>query len=139
MVVAALAMLRPLPPREPAPARPGRLLLLGSAIGALAGLVGAGGGFLFVPALHLLGGLGIARAIGTSLVVICANALAALLGHLEHVTPSLDVVVPLTLSAALGALLGTRGAHRTADARLRQAFAVLVLLVAAAMLARSLS
>jgi len=139
MVMAAGAMLRPLPLREPGPARPGRLVPIGFAIGALAGLVGSGGGFLFVPALVLLGGLPMSRAIGTSLAVILANATAALIGHLGHVSLRFEILLPLALSAALGSVLGTRHAHRTPDARLRQAFGVLVLLVAAGMLARSLT
>lgn len=138
MVAAAVAMLRGPPERGGAPTRRGRLLLLGASIGALAGLVGAGGGFLFVPALTLLGGLPLPRAIGTSLVVICANSLAALLGHLDHVAVGLRLAAPLAGSAALGALLGVRFASRTPQIRLRQAFGIFVLLIAAAMVLRSL-
>jgi hypothetical protein len=139
MVLAALAMLRPPLQRQLGSARPVRMLVVGGAIGALAGLVGAGGGFLYVPALSLLGGLPVSRAIGTSLVVICANSLAALLGHLEHVVlPSAEITLPLAASAAIGALLGARRAQRTTDVRLRRIFAAVVLLVAAAMFARSL-
>ena len=63
------------------------LALQGAAIGALTGLVGAGGGFLFVPAFALLAGMPMARAVGTSLVVIAASALAALAGHLARRAP----------------------------------------------------
>ena len=87
MFAAAGAMLRraPLVAREDVHLRALPLAVEGAAVGALTGLVGAGGGFAIVPALVLLGGMPMRRAAGTSLVVIAANALAALAGHLGHV------------------------------------------------------
>jgi len=59
-----------------------RTLLTGVAVGAVAGLVGAGGGFLVVPALALLGGLAMPAAISTSLLVIALQSAAGFTGHL---------------------------------------------------------
>ena len=138
MIVAGVSMLL----RRPAAASPSAsspvvLALEGAAIGALTGLVGAGGGFLFVPAFALLAGMPMARAIGTSLVVIAASALAALVGHLSHVALRLDVVVPLTAAAIAGAWLGARFAGRASETLLRRGFGSFILAVAAWMLARS--
>ena len=58
-------------------------MLEGIVVGAVTGLVGAGGGFLVVPALVLVGGLPMSAAVGTSLVVIALKSGAALLGHLS--------------------------------------------------------
>jgi uncharacterized membrane protein YfcA len=140
----ALMMLRPMPlraaPRRGAPgrgARRVRLAATGGAIGALAGLVGAGGGFLFVPALALLGGLSMRRAVGTSLVVIALNALAALAGHLGHVALELRLAVPLCGAALAGTAVAMRLGGRAPEAGLRRAFGGVLLLIAAWMLVRS--
>ena len=138
MIVAGVSMLLRRPATvSPSAARPAVLALQGAAIGALTGLVGAGGGFLFVPAFALLAGMPMARAIGTSLVVIAASALAALVGHLSHVALRLDVVVPLTAAAIAGAWLGARFAGRASETLLRRGFGSFILAVAAWMLARS--
>lgn len=139
MGAAGVAMLRTASSASTGPVAPrsGALVAQGAAIGALSGLVGAGGGFLFVPALALLGGLPMRRAVGTSLVLICANACAALLGHLAHVRPDLELAGALALGAGAGAWLGSTLAERAREAALRRGFGVFVLAVATWMLARS--
>jgi hypothetical protein len=137
MVGAAVAMLRPRPVERLPVERPVLVALAGAAIGCVTGLVGAGGGFLFVPALALAGGLPMHRAVGTSLVVIAGNAAAALLGHLEHADFPLAPALWLTGAAVSGAMIGARLAGRLPERTLRRAFGVLVLLVAAWMFARS--
>ena len=64
-----------------------RIALLGVGVGVISGLVGAGGGFLLVPALALLAGLPMPIAVGTSLVVIAMQSFAGFAGHLasEHI------------------------------------------------------
>jgi len=141
MIAVAVAMLRrpAVRPGAGAAAPPASLTLalLGAAVGAITGLVGAGGGFLFVPAFALLAGLSMQRAVGTSLVVIAVNAGAALVGQLGHEEIRLDLVTALTASAVVGAWGGTRLAGRASELQLRRGFGVLVLLVACWMLARS--
>ena len=56
--------------------------VLGAGVGMLTGLVGVGGGFLYVPALVLLGGLSMKEAVGTSLVLIILSCLAGLASYL---------------------------------------------------------
>jgi len=139
MVAAAGAMLRPPPVRPRAVAGSGALVLAlqGAVVGAITGLVGAGGGFLFVPAFALLGGMPMRRAVGTSLVVISLNSLAALAGHLGHVTIGLELAGAITAAAVTGAWCGALLARRTPEALLRRVFAIFVLLVAIWMLGRS--
>ena len=55
-----------------------RIATLGIVVGVISGLVGAGGGFLLVPALALLGGLSMPLAVGTSLVIISMQSLPVL-------------------------------------------------------------
>lgn len=133
------AMLRPVPigAGSGGHARALALALQGAGIGAVTGLVGAGGGFLFVPAFALLGGMAMRRAVGTSLVVIALNALAALGGHLGHVTIRPALAAPLTAAAVVGAWCGAHFAGRIPQALLRRAFGILVLLVGVWMLVRN--
>ena len=106
---------------------PVRLAVTGLGVGGVTGLVGAGGGFAVVPALVLLGGLGIQEAIGTSLFVIALQSAAGIAGHLEGV--HLDPVLAASVSAAAvgGSLVGVRLARHLDPAVLRRAFAALVI------------
>jgi len=139
MVAAAFAMLRPAPIRagEAAPTHACALALQGAVVGAITGLVGAGGGFLFVPAFALLGGMPMRRAVGTSLVVISVNSLAALAGQLGHVTIRFGLAATIAGAAAVGAWVGALLARRAPERELRRAFGIFVLLVAIWMLARN--
>ncbi len=143
MLVTGVAMLR----RRAAPAvaaRPAptgarwlwRLVLQGLAVGGLTGLVGAGGGFVIVPALVLLGGLGMTAAIGTSLLVIAMNSFAGLAGHLAHETIDLRIAALVTLAAVIGSFGGAALASRLRQDTLRRAFAWLVLAMATFMIYR---
>jgi hypothetical protein len=104
----------------------GRLVLQGLAVGSFTGLVGAGGGFLIVPALTLWAGLSIRAAIGTSLFVIVLNTLAGFLGYLSHVEVDYGLIAAVTGMAIAGSFVGSRLAHRIDPASLRRAFAVFV-------------
>ena len=111
-------------------------LPIGAAVGVVTGLVGAGGGFLIVPALTLLGGMPLRGAVGTSLMVISLNAFAAFAGHSAHVSVDLPLITTLTLAALGGSVLGASGAARLPTELLRRGFALFVLLMAAYIVAR---
>ena len=76
--LAALRMLRPSASEPPDRIRPGKAAGAGAGLGAVTGFLGVGGGFLAVPALVSVLGLTMRRAVGTSLLVITVNSLAAL-------------------------------------------------------------
>lgn len=82
-----------------------RLLSQGLAVGLFTGLVGAGGGFLIVPALALWAGLPMAAAIGTSLFVIVLNTLAGFFGYVNHVRVDYALVAAVAAAAILGSVL----------------------------------
>lgn len=124
------------------PARPrnrGRalaaILLQGLGVGAITGLVGAGGGFLVVPALVLLGGLSMRDAVGTSLLVIALNATTGLAGYAGHVEIDWTLAATMSGFAIAGSLLGTHLGARLPQVALRRAFAIFVLVMGAAMVA----
>jgi uncharacterized membrane protein YfcA len=109
----------------------------GFGVGLLTGFLGVGGGFLIVPALTLLAGLPIHRAIGTSLLVIAANSAAGLAGHLGRGELPLVLTAAFTVAATLGTLIGVRLAAGLDPARLRRAFALFVILVGLFLLAKN--
>ncbi|MFI1150973.1 sulfite exporter TauE/SafE family protein [Streptomyces sp. NPDC020817] len=134
--LAALRMLKPPhPERQPRPVRPARAAGAGAGLGAVTGFLGVGGGFLAVPALVGVLGLRMRAAVGTSLLVITLNSLAALAARAGTSTP-LDwaVIAPFTGAAILGAWDGKRLASRISGPTLQRIFAIVLLAVAALML-----
>ncbi|MDR7165879.1 putative membrane protein YfcA [Pseudarthrobacter oxydans] len=105
----------------------GRVLLDGAVVGLVTGLVGAGGGFLVVPALALLGGLPMSVAVGTSLVVIAMKSFAGLAGYLTTVQLDWGLTLSVTAAAIIGSLIGSKLAGRIPEAALRKAFGWFVL------------
>ncbi len=148
MLGTAYAMLRS-SKRVDAPARAGlplcplRLPLLpilfdGLLVGAGTGLVGAGGGFLVVPALNLLGGLPMHAAVGTSLLVIALKSFAALAGYVSHVEIDFELVGVVTGAAMVGGFAGEMLSSRVSGRMLRRGFGMFVALVAVYVLHREL-
>jgi hypothetical protein len=114
----------------------GKILLLGAAVGVISGLVGAGGGFLLVPALALLGGLPMPIAVGTSLVVISMQSFAGLAGHLVGESIDWKLAVMVTAAAVVGSVIGGRLVSQVEPTTLRRAFGWFVLAMAALVLAQ---
>ena len=112
-----------------------RIVAQGVAVGAISGLVGAGGGFLLVPALALLGGLPVPVAIGTSLVVISMQSFAGLAGHLATDAIDWRLAAMVTAAAVAGSVVGSLLSGHVAPATLRKAFGWFVLGMAAVVLA----
>lgn len=136
MVAAGIAMLRGRKERATTQSLSvPKALGQGVAVGVLTGLLGAGGGFLVVPALALLGGLTMPIAVGTSLVVIAMNSAAGLAGHLSGQPLDWRLAAMVTAAAVVGALLGTRLASRVNPDSLRAGFGWFVLLMASVILA----
>ena len=108
----------------------------GLIVGAVTGLVGVGGGFLIVPALVLLGGLEIHVAVGTSLTIIALKSLTGFVKYLD-VLADLGLAVDwrligiFVLVGTVGSVIGNLLASRTPQARLRQAFAVFLVVMGA--------
>ncbi len=105
-------------------------LVGGAGVGLLTGVVGVGGGFMIVPALVMLVGLPMNQAIGTSLVIIAANSAAGLLGHLTGTLLDLSLTLIFVSAGLVGTFVGARLAKRLPATRLRQAFALFVIVLA---------
>ena len=100
----------------------------------MTGLIGAGGGFLLVPALVLLGGLPMPIAVGTSLVIIAMKSFAGLMGYLSSVRIDWSLGAALTAAAVVGALIGARFAGKVNPETLRKGFGWFVLIMASVIL-----
>lgn len=142
MITAAIAMLRGRSDADPDPAHRtpvAKTLLEGLAVGLVTGLVGAGGGFLVVPALALLAGLPMQVAVGTSLIVIAMNSFAGLAGHLTAGQVDWRLAGMVTAAAVVGAVVGARLNAIVNPNALRTAFAWFVLAMASVVLAQVVS
>jgi uncharacterized membrane protein YfcA/uncharacterized membrane protein YedE/YeeE len=144
MIAAAVAMLRRSSGTardtayRPHDVRIGIALALGGGIGFMSGLAGAGGGFLIMPALVLVGGLEIRSAISTSLFVIAMQSLAGLSGHTLDLGPYWNLGMLSTGTAIAGSAAGSRLCAKLSQSRLRRAFAVFVGTVGIFMLVKQL-
>lgn len=107
-----------------------KVLAEGLVVGAVTGLVGAGGGFLVVPALVLLGGLSMEVAVGTSLVVIAMKSFAGFAGFLGHTEIDWTLGLLVAGSAVVGSVGGAWLAGRVPPERLRTGFAWFVVVMA---------
>ncbi len=143
MVLASVSMIRRDPPGQHvhAPRSTGTFLLAvvaeGVVVGVLTGLVGAGGGFLIVPALVVLARLPMKTAVGTSLVIIAGKSLIGFLGDVES-SAAVDWRFLLAFAAmtAVGILIGMAASRRVSAARLKPAFGWFVLIAGAAIMIR---
>lgn len=133
MAVTAVAMLRDRPPPEADATGQmaiWKVLLEGVVVGLVTGLVGAGGGFLVVPALVLFGGVPMHVAVGTSLVVIAMKSGAGLLGYLQGVTFDWPLALAVTAAAVVGSVIGGRLVDHVSQERLRTGFGWFVAVMA---------
>jgi uncharacterized membrane protein YfcA len=114
------------------------ILFDGLIVGGLTGLVGAGGGFLVVPALNLLGGLSMHAAVATSLLVIAMKSFAGLGGYIAHVNIDFQLAGIVTGAAIVGSLFGGFLSHRISAMLLRRGFGAFVILIACYLLYKEL-
>lgn len=138
MLATAVAMIRGRRAVEPRPggARVGWVLLEGGVVGLVTGMVGAGGGFLVVPALVLLGGLPMGAAVGTSLLVIALKSFAGLAGYLASVQVDWGPALAVTAAAVAGSVAGATLTGRIPADTLRRAFGWFVVGMGALVLAQ---
>jgi uncharacterized membrane protein YfcA len=114
------------------------VLAIGVGVGLVTGTLGAGGGFLIVPALTLVGGLAVREAVATSLLVIAMNSLAGLGGVAAHTRFDVPLVAIVTVVAVGGSFVGTRLGRGVSVQRLQVGFGVFVILVGSLILLREL-
>lgn len=104
------------------------ILIEGAVVGVLTGLVGAGGGFLIIPALVVLSKLPMKEAVGTSLVIISAKSI---LGFTGDASANMDwnFLLLITLFAIVGIILGFSLSKKVDGKKLKPAFGWFVLVM----------
>jgi uncharacterized membrane protein YfcA len=106
------------------------LLLQGLAEGTLTGLVGAGGGFLIIPALVLISKLPMPMAVGTSLLIIGVKSFIGFAASISNTKFNTPLFLGVVAAAIIGMLLGIYWSKQVPAQRLKRAFGVFVLLMA---------
>jgi hypothetical protein len=114
------------------------IALAGVGVGLLTGLVGVGGGFLIVPALVLLSGIPMKKAVGTSLAIVAANSATGFAGYLGSVPVTWNLMAGFTAVTVLGSFAGTRLAHHFSHDTLKRVFALFLFFVATYILLKNL-
>lgn len=135
MTAAAIPMIRSgaTPSNDDTIRRPGyvKLVIYGILIGLVTGLLGAGGGFLLIPALVLLLKLPVKTAIGTSLLIIALNSLIGFTGDLGHQLIDWPLLLSITALAIAGIIAGSALGKKIDGARLKRGFGWFVLVMGA--------
>lgn len=101
----------------------------GAVVGILTGLVGAGGGFLIIPALVLLARLPMKMAVGTSLLIIAAKSLIGFAGDLSNISIDWTFLLEFTALSVVGIFLGTYISKFIAGEKLKKSFGWFVLIM----------
>lgn len=109
----------------------------GLVVGVFTGLVGVGGGSLIVPALVLLSGVPIKRAVATSLVIVAAKSYAGFVGYVPFVPINYALMGSFTAVTITGTFVGARLAHRISSGALNRGFAVFLIVIASYILLKS--
>lgn len=102
----------------------------GILVGALTGLVGAGGGFLIIPALVLLVKLPMKKAVGTSLLIIAAKSLIGFLGDLSNLNIDWPFLLIFTSISIVGIIIGMSLSKFISGKKLKTGFGYFTLLMA---------
>ncbi len=105
------------------------ILLEGTVVGILTGLVGAGGGFLIIPALVLFSKLPMKQAVGTSLLIIAAKSLIGFTGDIGHTIIDWKLLFIVTALAMGGIFIGNRLSSKISAEKLKKGFGWFVLVM----------
>jgi len=105
------------------------ILLEGVVVGLLTGLVGAGGGFLIIPALVILSGLSMKMAVGTSLLIIAVKSLIGFVGDVQNQTIDWTFLLGFSALAVVGIFIGSKLSNIISGQKLKPAFGWFVLVM----------
>jgi uncharacterized membrane protein YfcA len=114
------------------------ILIEGAIVGVITGLVGAGGGFLIIPALVILSKLPMKEAVGTSLVIIAAKSLIGFFGEGGENGINWQFLLTISAFAIVGIFIGTALSKKINGDKLKPAFGWFVLVMGIYIIAKEL-
>jgi len=113
--------------------------LIGLFVGMVTGFLGAGGGFLIIPALVVFAGLPMKQAVGTSLLIIFINSIIGFSGDLLNgVTINYVLLLSISIIAIVGMLFGVQLSKKITGEKLKPAFGWFVLFMGIYIIAKEL-
>ncbi|AOR27122.1 conserved hypothetical protein (DUF81) [Formosa sp. Hel1_33_131] len=116
----------------------GLLIFIGLGVGVLTGLVGAGGGFIIVPALVLFARLTIKQAVTTSLIIITFNSLIGFSSDVSFLEIEWNFLMLFTVISVLGIFVGTYISNYIRESTLKTNFARFMILMAVVIIFKEL-
>lgn len=144
MLLASYMMLRPakLTDTDHVPREAWKIAADGLMVGMVTGLVGVGGGFLIVPALVLLGGVAIHRAVATSLVIIALKSYSGFYKYLDvldeqNLQLDWQTLLLVTALGIAGSFVGARVARQMPQQKLKQGFGLFLIVMGIYILVRT--
>ncbi|MGC6429411.1 MAG: sulfite exporter TauE/SafE family protein [Jejuia sp.] len=102
----------------------------GVIIGTITGIIGAGGGFLFVPALVLWANIPMKKAVGTSLIIVTINSLIGFMGDVQTLDIEWHFLLTFTAISILGIILGVFLSKFISGKKLKKSFGYFILVMA---------
>lgn len=107
-----------------------KTFIQGLIIGTITGLIGAGGGFLYVPALVLWANIPMKKAVGTSLVIVSINSLIGFTGDVQTLQIEWLFLLSFTITSILGIILGVYLSKFISGKKLKKGFGFFTLIMA---------
>lgn len=102
----------------------------GIIIGVITGIIGAGGGFLYVPALVIWANIPMKKAVGTSLIIVTINSLIGFIGDVQTLEIDWFFLLSFTLTSIIGIILGVCLSKFISSKRLKKSFGFFTLVMA---------
>ncbi|MEN9488787.1 MAG: hypothetical protein RL494_1052 [Bacteroidota bacterium] len=116
-----------------------QLSFIGLLAGLVTGFLGAGGGFLIIPALIFFAGLQMKEAVGTSLLIIFINSIIGFCGDIINgVVINYILLIIITTIAIVGMFIGTYLSKKIDGSKLKPAFGWFVLIMGIYIIAKEL-
>ncbi len=132
MIIAAIRMIKPIEinlKNNELKLNYFKIIVSGLFIGFIAGFVGAGGGFLIIPALVFLTKTPMKMAVGTSLFIIACQSLVGFLGDLQNQSTDWKLLVSFTICSVFGILIGNYLSKKITADKLKTGFGYFVLIM----------
>lgn len=115
------------------------ILIEGAVVGLLTGIVGAGGGFLIIPALVLLAKLPMKKAVATSLLIVAIKSLIGFIGDVENLEIDWTFLISFTAVSVVGIFLGVYLSKFIEGKKLKKGFGWFVLVMGIYIIYKELS